>query len=88
MTNLSGGKTSLKVREARMSPTEHAGDCQGETKKGKDGLMYVSRADKNNVYHWKKVDATTPKKSGKKSVKKSAKKSTKKSAKKSKKSRK
>jgi hypothetical protein len=55
---LAGGKqTCLEVKDkkyqTRKSPPFHAGDCKGQEKKGKDGL-YVSVADKKNVYKWVK----------------------------------
>jgi hypothetical protein len=42
--------------QTRKSPPFHAGDCKGQTKKGKNG-MYVSKADKRGIYKWVKASA-------------------------------
>lgn len=47
-----------KAYQTRKSPPFHAGDCKGQTKKGKDGT-YVSQADKRGVYKW--IKASTQK---------------------------
>jgi len=39
--------------QTRKSPAFHAGECQGQTKKGKDGV-YESKADARGVYKWVK----------------------------------
>ena len=44
-----------KKYQERPSPAYPANKCCGELKRGKDGLMYESRADKNGVCTWKKV---------------------------------
>jgi len=44
-----------KKYQERPSPAYPANKCCGESKRGKDGLMYESRADKNGVCTWKKV---------------------------------
>lgn len=53
-----------KKYQTRKSPPFYAGDCPGQTKKGKDGT-YVSRRDITNIYRWIKVS------SAKKSISKS-----------------
>jgi hypothetical protein len=45
-----------KKYQERPSPAYPANKCCGESKRGKDGLMYESRADKNGVCTWKKVN--------------------------------
>jgi hypothetical protein len=44
-----------KKYQERPSPAYPANKCCGESKRGKDGMMYESRADKNGVCTWKKV---------------------------------
>lgn len=44
-----------KKYQERPSPAYPANKCCGESKRGKDGFMYESRADKNGVCTWKKV---------------------------------
>lgn len=46
-------QTTKKYQERR-SPAYPANKCCGQIKKGKDGLMYKSRSDKNGVCTWKK----------------------------------
>ena len=41
----------------RDSPPYPANEYCGQTKKGNDGKMYVSKPDKNNVCRWSKVSA-------------------------------
>jgi hypothetical protein len=43
-----------KKYQARPSPAYPANRCCGESKRGKDGFMYESRADKNGLCTWKK----------------------------------
>ena len=58
--------------QTRKSPAYHAGECKGETKKGKDG-DYVSSPNGRGVYTWKKVGNKTRKaNSGEKSEQKPA----------------
>lgn len=40
----------------RPSPPFPANECCGQEKVGNDGVMYVSRADKNGRCSWKKVN--------------------------------
>jgi hypothetical protein len=40
----------------RPSPSEHAGDHKWVVKKGHDENDYISRPDKNGVFHWKKIE--------------------------------
>ena len=40
--------------QTRKSPPFHAGDCKGETKKGKDG-DYISKPDARGTYKWIKA---------------------------------
>lgn len=42
------------MSKERKAPTDHANDFQGEIKDGRDGKQYISRSDKNGVYHWKR----------------------------------
>jgi len=42
--------------QKRKSPPFHAGECKGQTKKGKNGT-YVSKADKRGIYKWVKASA-------------------------------
>jgi hypothetical protein len=41
----------------RRSPPFHAKDFPDKEKKGNDGQMYVSTADKNGVYKWNSIDS-------------------------------
>lgn len=43
--------------QTRKSPAFHAGECKGETKKGKDG-EYISKADAKGIYKWVKASAS------------------------------
>jgi hypothetical protein len=43
-----------RARLQRPSPTAHAADHPGETKKGHDGRYWLSEPDKNGVYRWKR----------------------------------
>ena len=47
--------------QKRKSPPFHAGDCKGQTKKGKNGT-YISKADKRGVYKWVKSSTQKNKK--------------------------
>jgi len=40
---------------ARPSPSEHANEFKWKKLKGNDKYWYVSRPDKNGVYHWHKI---------------------------------
>ena len=46
--------SSLKKYINRASPPYGAQNCKNHKKLGNDGLIYVSKPDKNGVYHWKK----------------------------------
>lgn len=48
-------KKGRYVSEKRKAPPFHAKECRGQTKKGKDGLIYISRSNKIGVYRWFKV---------------------------------
>jgi hypothetical protein len=48
-----------RARLQRPSPTAHAGDHPGETKRGHDGKRWRSEPDKNGVFHWKRVVRTS-----------------------------
>ena len=48
-------KKGKYVSEKRKAPPFPANECCGQTKKGKDGLMYISRTNKNGVCRWYKV---------------------------------
>lgn len=39
----------------RPSPPYHANECQNKIKTGNDGKAYVSRPDKNGLFHWMKI---------------------------------
>ena len=41
-----------KAYQERPSPPFHAGDCKRQTKKGRNGKSYVSKADKRGIYKW------------------------------------
>jgi hypothetical protein len=41
-----------RAYQTRKSPAYHAGDCKGQTKKGKNGI-YISAPDKRGVYSWR-----------------------------------
>ena len=56
---------TTKKYTGRKSPSYPANECCGETKKGNDGLMYVSKPNKKGICKWYKV-----KKPAKKSPKK------------------
>lgn len=47
-------EVTSKKYQTRKSPAFHAGDCKGQTKKGKNGT-YISKADKRGVYKWVKA---------------------------------
>ena len=47
-------QATKKYRE-RMSPAYPANECCDQIKFGKDGLEYISKADKNGVCRWTKV---------------------------------
>jgi len=47
--------------QTRKSPPFHAGDCKGQTKKGKNGT-YVSKADKRGIYKWVKASKNSTQK--------------------------
>ena len=64
---------TTKKYTGRKSPSYPANECCGETKKGNDGLMYVSKPNKKGICKWYKV-----KKPAKKSPKKQKKQSPKK----------
>ena len=52
-----GGCTriTLKKYASRPSPPYHARACRGQTKKGNDGKLYKSIADKSGVYTWRSL---------------------------------
>jgi hypothetical protein len=54
----SSGCTQQKAKKYmdRPSPSFPANECCGQEKVGNDGVMYVSRADKNGRCSWKKVN--------------------------------
>lgn len=41
-----------KKYQARPSPPFHAKDCKGQTKKGRNGRSYLSKADAKGIYKW------------------------------------
>lgn len=45
-------RQSSKKYYSRDSPAFPANKCQGQTKRGNDGKMYRSKANKNGVYRW------------------------------------
>lgn len=51
----SGKKLTLKKYSNRKSPPYPANDYCNKRKKGNDGLMYISKPNKNKVCSWKKV---------------------------------
>ena len=51
----SGKKLTLKKYRTRKSPPYPANDYCNKRKKGNDGLMYISKPNKNKVCSWKKV---------------------------------
>ena len=51
----SGKKLTLKKYRNRKSPPYPANDYCNKRKKGNDGLMYISKPNKNKVCSWKKV---------------------------------
>ena len=51
-------KKGKYVSEKRKAPPFPANECCGQTKKGKDGQMYISRTNKNGVCGWYKVRPT------------------------------
>lgn len=56
-----------KSYQERPSPPFHAANCKSQTKKGRNGRSYVSKADKRGVYKWVPVSEGTRKvKKGKK----------------------
>jgi len=54
-TEKSGKKLTLKKYRNRKSPPYPANDYCNKRKKGNDGLMYISKPNKNKVCSWKKV---------------------------------
>jgi len=54
--------------QTRKSPPFHAGDCKGETKKGKDG-EYVSKPDARGTYKWIKATSVNKTRKIKKATK-------------------
>ena len=44
-----------KKYKDRPSPPYPANECHGERMTGNDGLLYVSKGDKNGIYKWVKV---------------------------------
>jgi len=44
-------EVKAKAYQTRKSPAYHAGQCKGQTKKGKDGT-YISKADSRGVFKW------------------------------------
>ena len=71
-------KTTKKYT-ARKSPPYPANECKGKEKKGNNGKMYVSTADKNGRYRWK-IKKPKKKTSAKKTKKKTTAKKPKKTA--------
>jgi len=49
----------------RNSPPYPANQCKSMKKRGNDGMMYVSQADKNGVYKWAPVTKTLKNKAAK-----------------------
>lgn len=41
-----------KKYKERPSPAYHAKDCKGQTKKGKNGIKYISKQDAKGIYKW------------------------------------
>jgi hypothetical protein len=52
---IGGKKLTDEKYKNRPSPPYHANDCKGRIMKGNDGNEYISKKDKNNVYHWVKM---------------------------------
>jgi hypothetical protein len=48
-------RKSSKSKAKRPSPSDHAGNHKNKIMIGNDGNEYVSKPDKNDVYHWKKI---------------------------------
>ena len=46
---------ATKKYQSRPSPPYPANECHNERMTGNDGLLYVSKGDKNGVYKWVKV---------------------------------
>jgi hypothetical protein len=46
---------TTKKYQDRPSPSYPANECHGERMKGNDGLLYISKGNKNGVYKWVKV---------------------------------
>ena len=46
-------KQSLKKYVSRPGPPYPVQECKGKTKKGNNGKMYISTADKRSIYKWK-----------------------------------
>lgn len=53
--NKNSGKNTLKKYKNRKSPPYPANEYCNKRKKGNDGLMYISKPNKNNVCSWKKI---------------------------------
>ena len=51
-------KNTTRKYQTRDSPAFHAKDCKGISKKGNDGLDYISKADTKGVYKWVKNNKT------------------------------
>jgi len=49
-------KNTTRKYQTRDSPAFHAKDCKGLSKKGNDGLDYISKADTRGVYKWVKLN--------------------------------
>ena len=48
-------KQTTKKYKLRGSPPYSAMDCKDSTKKGNDGLTYVSKPDKTGIHRWVKT---------------------------------
>jgi len=46
---------TLKKYKNRKSPPYHANEYCGKQMRGKDGYMYVSQKNKNNICSWRKI---------------------------------
>ena len=46
---------TVKKYQDRPSPPYPANECHDERMTGNDGLLYVSKGDKNGIYKWVKV---------------------------------
>ena len=66
----------------RPGPPYPVQNCRNLKKVGNDGLLYVSKPDKNGIYKWYKVSSNKSKKKSKKQSKKRSKKKSKKRSKK------